>query len=104
MRNEDWIDAITVDIRKTLDVHEDHFKDAVVNCAGKFYPDDEVITLFYGDFFKELCTKHKRSIEKQTCNTISHEILHYILLEEQNIKVCARFDRIAEDLKEYGVW
>ena len=108
MENNDLIDAITVNIRKYDCIDEIIFEDLVDNCAGKFYPyiDDniEIISLFYGDFFKELCKKFHRSIEKQTCYTLSHEFLHYVLLNEHNIKLSAKFDRIAENLNEYGVY
>lgn len=108
MENNDLIDAITVNIRKYDCIDENYFKNAVSDCAGKFYPyiDDnkEIISLFYGDFFKELCKRFNRTIEEQTCYTLSHEFLHYVLLNEHNIKVSSRFDRIAENLNEYGVY
>ena len=108
MENKDLVDAITVNIRKYGYIDETLFKDIVENCAGKFYPylsnDECVIGLFYGDFFKELCKRFNRTIEEQTCYTISHEILHYLIFNEQNIKVSARFDDIAENLNEYGVY
>lgn len=108
MENNDLIDAITVNIRKYDCIDEILFKDIVENCAGKLYPyideNGVVISLFYGDFFKELCKKFHRTIEQQSCYTLSHEILHYILLNEHNVKVSARFDDIAESFYEYGVY
>lgn len=72
--------------------------------AGVFYPDINITILSYGDFTKRLLKKYNRTIEKQTCKTISHEIIHWILFNDLNIKVCAKFDNIAEKLNDYGVY
>lgn len=72
--------------------------------AGVFYPDDNIIILSYGDFTKELLKEYNRTIEKQACNTISHEIIHWWILKELNIKACSAFDNIAKNLFEYGVY
>lgn len=72
--------------------------------GGMYFADDQVIILSYGDFFKDLMKKHDRTLEQQTCYTISHEILHDVLFKEQNIKVCKRLDNIASRLAEYGIW
>ena len=72
--------------------------------AGTFFPDFDMIVLSYGIFTQELLEKYHRTIEKQTCNTISHEIIHWWILKELNIKACVKFDDIAESLAEYGVY
>lgn len=69
-----------------------------------FFSELDIIVLSYGDFAKGLLKKYNRTIEKQTCITISHEIIHWILYNDLNIKVCARFDNIAKSLAEYGVY
>ena len=72
--------------------------------AGVYYPDDNIIVLSYGDFTKGLLKKYGRTIEKQTCKTISHEVMHWILFNDLNIKACGKFDNIAKKLNDYGVY
>lgn len=72
------------------------------NTAGNFWYSSDTITLSNG--VQTLSKRGHISIEKQTCKTISHEIVHRILLKEQNIQTCGKFDNIAENLKDYGVW
>lgn len=72
--------------------------------AGAFYPDFNAIVLSYGKFTKHLCRKYNLTIEQKTCKTISHEIMHWVLFNEVNEKVCSQFDNIAEKLAEYGVY
>lgn len=82
----------------------DSIKNEINHNAGIFYSIDNIIILSYGKFTKGLLKKYNRSIEKQTCKTISHEILHWCILNQTNIKVCCQFDNIAEKLVEYGVY
>jgi hypothetical protein len=72
--------------------------------AGEFFPHDNVIILSFGEFFKKLMKKYHRTIEKQSCVTISHEMLHYLLYKEHNIKICAKFDALAPKLANYGLY
>jgi len=69
-----------------------------------FFTDFNIMVLSYGIFTKQLLKKYNRTIEKQTCNTISHEIIHWVILCDLNIKACAKFDDIAESLADYGVY
>ena len=96
---------IQVSYKKFLITASDDFiKYKVSCCAGEFYVDDNIIILSNGEFTKGLLKKYNRTIEKQTCKTISHEIIHWLLFKDLNIKVCAKFDDIAEDLVDYGVY
>lgn len=72
--------------------------------AGMYIHNDNVTILSYGEFTKGLLKKYNRNIQKQVCNTISHEIIHWWILKELNIKTCASFDNIAEKLAKYGVY
>ena len=109
-------EIITVDTKKAMIkdnpyVEPNLYKYYIRNTAGNFWSDANLISLSYGQFFKELCIKKNESIELQTAKTLSHEVLHYILLKEQNIKVCVALDKedengisFAEKLQEYGVY
>ncbi len=106
---KDVADIITVDTKKAM-LEDDPYVNLslcnwyIENTAGNYFFDIDVISLSYGKFTKELCEKKNESIELQTCKTISHEIVHRVIFEQTNIKVCAAFDNIAEKLEPYGVW
>lgn len=72
--------------------------------AGEFFPDENIIILSCGDFTKSLLKKYNRTIIKQTCNTITHELVHWWVLNEINLRACIGFDKIAENLHNYGVY
>lgn len=72
--------------------------------AGFFDSCQNKIVLIYSDFMLKLMKKRNISIEKQICYTLSHEVMHKILLDDHNIKVTKKFDNIAEKLIDYGVW
>lgn len=87
------------------------YKDYIEYTAGNLWTKANLISLSYGQFFKDLCKKNHESIESQTAKTLSHEVLHYVLLKEQNIQVCVALDNedengisFAEKLKDYGVY
>lgn len=97
---------IVTDFDKTVDANENFYNKQmlIASVAGRYYPYDNKIVLAHGEFSNELLQKFKRSLEKQTCATISHEILHQVIFEEQNIKVSSAFDNIAKKLAPYGVY
>lgn len=98
-------ETISVDIRKVITyLPLSLFQDKLEHSCASFLPYEDWIMLFYGKLFKSLCLKYHRTIEENTCVAISHEVLHRVLFKEQNIKVCSRFDNIAESLSEYGVY
>ena len=76
----------------------------ITHVAGMYTVDYNVINLFYGDFFRDLMEINNRTFEEQVCATISHEVVHAVLNQEQNWKVCCKFDNIAPMLRDYGVW
>lgn len=96
---------ICLSFKKLFPSASDGFiKNTIKYNAGMFYDIENIIILSYGEFTKSLLKKYNRTIEKQTCNIISHEIVHWCILNQTNIKVCSRFDNIAEKLSEYGVY
>lgn len=84
--------------------NDNFIKDKIRDNAGIFFHNTNTTILFYGEFTESLLKKYNRTIEKQACKTISHEIIHWWILKELNVKACARFDDIAESLAEYGVY
>ena len=114
--NKHVSETITVNTKKAMlsdnpYVEPNLCKFYVENTAGNYWIESDLISLSYGKFAKELCIEKNESIEIQSCQTISHEVVHRWLLENFNIKVCVAFDKedkngltFAEKLKEYGVW
>ncbi len=84
--------------------NQTYYTNKITHTAGEFFPYDNTIILSYGYFTKELMIKTARTLEEAICCTITHEITHWILFKEQNIKVCEQFDNIAKSLTEYGLW
>lgn len=74
----------------------------VWNTAGNYWDATDTITLSKG--VVTLSKREHISIEKQTCRTISHEVMHRIIYNQLNIKASCQFDNIAKSLKEFGVW
>jgi len=108
---KDAADIITVNTKKALEldnynrnIPDNLYKYYIKNTAGNYWTNTDLISLSYGQFAKQLCTDKKELIETQTCKTISHEIVHRVILGQTNIKVCIAFDNIAESLESYGVW
>lgn len=109
-------ETITVDTKKAMlsdnpYVEPSLYRFYIKNTAGNYWTESDLISLSFGKFTQELCDKKNESLEIQVCKTISHEVVHRILLAEHNIKVCCAFDNedkngisFAEKLKEYGVW
>lgn len=109
-------ETITVDTKKALlsehpYVEPNLYRFYVENTAGNYWVDSDLISLSFGKFAQELCDEKNESLEIQVCKTISHEVVHRVLLVEHNIKVCCAFDNedkngisFAEKLKEFGVW
>ena len=96
---------IQVSFRKLYLSASDNFIKYKIRCnAGVFLDIENITILSYGEFTKGLLKKYNRTIEKQTCITISHEIIHWWILNELNIIACSQFDNIAEKLVEYGVY
>ncbi|MCJ7572357.1 MAG: hypothetical protein MUO82_10875 [Candidatus Thermoplasmatota archaeon] len=76
----------------------------VHHIAGVFENNLDKIFIFWEGIIYFAKMANNVSIEKQLCATISHEVLHNVLLDEQDINTCVCFDNIAESLQEYGVY
>jgi len=106
MKNDEFeLPDIQVSFKKFYPSARDGCILHMIRCnAGIFFDIENITILSYGEFTKSLLKKYNRTIEKQTCKTISHEIVHWWILNELNIKACSQFDNIAEKLAEYGVY
>lgn len=103
MENE--LPDIQVSFRKIFPSASPNFiKIKIKYNAGIYYDIRNITILAYGEFTKGLLKKYNRTIEKQTCITISHEIIHWWIFNEIGLFVCIDFDNIAEKLAEYGVY
>jgi len=108
---KDVSETITVNTKKALltenphlDSDNDLYKYYIKNTAGNYWIDSDLISLSHGEWSKQQCKKNNECIEVQICRTITHEIVHRVILGQTNIKVTVAFDNIAESLAEFGVW